>query len=51
VNSAAFTLYPLVTEKFSYDLRRNIVSISATTESPFVVLAWNELKMNSKPKG
>lgn len=50
MNSAAITLYPLVTEKFSYDLRPNIVPISVTTESPFVVSAWNDLQMNSKPK-
>jgi hypothetical protein len=51
VNSAAITLYPLLTEKFGYDLRRNIVPIFVTSESPFRRFAWNDLKMNPKPKG
>jgi hypothetical protein len=35
-------------QKFSYDLRRNIVPISITTESPFVVSARPQEEFEAK---
>jgi tripartite-type tricarboxylate transporter receptor subunit TctC len=46
-NSSAFTLYPLLQQKLSYDPHRDILPISITTENAFVIAASNQSKIDS----
>jgi len=46
-NSSAFTLYPLLQQKLSYDPQRDIVPISIATENSFVIAASNRSRLHS----
>ncbi len=46
-NASAFTLYPLLQQKLSYDPQQDIVPISITTENAFVIAASNRSKLDS----
>ena len=46
-NSSAFTLYPLLQRKSSYDPQRDVVPISAATENSFVIAASNRSSLHS----
>jgi tripartite-type tricarboxylate transporter receptor subunit TctC len=46
-NVSAFTLYPLLQHKLSYDPQRDIVPISITTQNAFAIAASNRSKLDS----
>jgi tripartite-type tricarboxylate transporter receptor subunit TctC len=46
-NSSAFTLYPLLQQKLSYDPHRDLIPIFIASENTFVIAASNQSKLDS----